>query len=399
MTRMHRGARLGACLLLALVLSTSARTEDKVQKRIKDQVQTVEGLIRQDNLAGVVLRIGGAGETRIPRADVARVDYAVFPGFIAQAAQAVEDENWEGLQDLIARAGNALRRADEAPNLKLAGQYFRYYAALLREAQGNFQDAYKNFAAVSNLVENSAVYFQAQLGMARMLEKNDQNDKASDKFRLAVTDFAEKQRNFKLGDYADRYILLAKLGHLRMRVKAAGEDERKLGELDAELDKVLRGHTGDADTEHAARRVRALIWRGQKEWEKLVDFLDDEILDGELNDRRRTLAPQYLERADANYRLEAYRAAALDYLRLLLVYGVDGEAAARAHYRLGECMVRMEPKEKEWEKKAKKHWAMARRLDIQPWATEAKDALKKLRETLGEAGGGEDKTEENANDG
>jgi tetratricopeptide (TPR) repeat protein len=423
-SRRRRKTMKDRTVVLVLMLSAAAAIATGVSARAAEDTvyiwKTEDGkrvatplegdyIVVQDDLGGVGMK-SGAMQTKRDRQDVARVEYGNAPDGLQKAKAAIEEGDLQvALELLNPRANRAMAQLlrDNSDRAKLIQQYYFYYTARLFHERGGGDDlrrALNYYQQVLAKVPDSAVFFQTQLGIARVYEESGNLEKAEETYRLWATQFENRADKYDLGRWAQPYILLANVGQLRAQVKQflagrGGTDAPELNEFEMRLARLKRqaGTSPPERIQTALNKTEALIWRGQGEWERLVGYLDSEILEGQLENRQRELRELYHDRAQANFQLEDWRAAAVDYLRLWLEYDIQGELAAETHLRLGQCLWRMEIKENEWVKKAKAHFAQAKNIGAEPYSSEAKDQLKALNEwERGEQGAPEEAETEQA---
>lgn len=390
-------------VLLGLVLTLGGlpapADDDVVIKRVGDETTEVSGTIIEDSYKQVVVK-DGAAKIPIKCDEVVEVIYDQAPREFEKIEDALEDESFAEAKGLLGSAYGRLKRIQGAQQ-NLLKQYFFHYAALVSHRVGDYERARKAYGGILTAVKDSRFYFVAKLGEAKTYEEEGDYKKALDAYTTGRLDFEKKYNDEKIR-WAKPYEVAAEMGQIRMKVrKAMGEKNKdEIRSLEKELDTLVRQSAKylNDEAKEAAKQTKGLIWRGLEQWEDFVRFLDKEVMEAQLKDRKQKLFRLYEDRADANFALAEFRAAALDYLRLALLYDaqLQGEKAARTHFRLGKCFSEMKIKEDDWIKQAKKHFAYCKHFNSERWNDHAKQELKKLKELeSGDVGTSGEENEEN----
>jgi len=382
-----------AAILLLVLFGATLRAEDKVILRGKDgKTSQIAGTVVTDALHMVAIKDGQV-EIKKPRIEVAAVRYGDAPKEMYAFDDPFEAGDYITAEQLLKQAYAEIRKLRDRERTKLIMQHWLWRMGELSLKQGEVEKARRAFTGILNIQHNSARYFASKIGEARSYEESSnpaEQKQAGEKYSLWVRDFQGVKTKYKLPDaQADPWILVASLGALRMKAQEAAEaktpDKALLQRYDKQLDALVGKYggvlrSGGDVAEQAARdakATKALVWRGQENWGELVKFLDKQVMEAQLKDQRDRLFKLYVDRANANFEREDYRASLLDYLRLWLIYEVQGENAGMAHYRIGQCFLKLG--EDDAKKRARSHFIWARKTGAEPFATMAGEALKAVR--------------------
>jgi tetratricopeptide (TPR) repeat protein len=364
-------------------LSTVQAAEDKVGFKASGKVKTIEGKIKKDELHEVIIVSDGT-DIKKKRSEVVGVKYGMVPEQFYQVKGLLEAGDLQNAEEFLMYAlGKAKRNKDyKTPKGKLFMQHWLYSRAQLAMRQGNYPMAQKAFSQIVGAVPNSVWYFQARLGEADALVKLKKTDAALERYSLSVRDFKEVASKYKLSkSKVGGYVLQAELGKLSMSVDkllATKEpDQNLLSKRYSEFKALGSKYKPNKAAAKAGMLLKAKILAGQKKFKEVLPLLDKQIIEAQLSDRMDQLFDLYLQRADAAFQSEQFRAAQIDYLRLWLEFEVDGEIGGLTHLRLGKCI--RELKDKEWELRTRRHFAWAKSTKAEPYATLAGEELNTMK--------------------
>lgn len=378
--RWHR--RIMTAVFAAALPMACAFAEDVVtyMKQGQEDPAQEAGKVREDNYMGVKLSVGAA-ELPIKRELVVSVKYDGMPKEMDNVPSYLETEQWAEAEKALKTATSRLASVDPIQK-KLIEQYIDFSTAECDRLQGKTEDAVKGYRNLIAKMPQTRFYAEALLGIGKAYEdqKNSDSKKRFEALKNAMQQYTTAAADFQTKMGEARALMpayaLARFGVLRVQVAfAMSSDAAARAPMIEKCDKGLealmddlRGLGGDAvsdDVKLAAKEARALIWKGQENWKELAAFLDKQVLEAQQKKQKARLEALYLQRADANYELKITNAALVDYLRIALVYEPSGEVAARANYRIGECLVTL--KGTDWLERAKKHLGRAQTSGIAPW--------------------------------
>lgn len=400
------GCALWMFLLADMAGAATSPTKDTIEFNLNGTPVSKQGIIKRDSFVGVELAIGPLKHTP-KRNDIIKVTYGDIDNRnLDDAVSLMNSGDYKSSIQRLMRVLASINRMAIDAQKPLAKQYVAYYLGmcyfrLAQEAAPKTKAQRDMINKAANIFDqlvaqkpDTAFYFEAMLTEAKCREYKSKSE-AKMRYGFLIKDFTKTVADADVR-WAAKYTFLARIGELRLTAEDLLKKEKQDSQVRVQLNSLngivespdWKKYAGPKERSEAIK-IKARLLSYLKEYVPLVKILNASIYDSQKNNDREALRVLYITRADSYYALisqtpdsesELSAKAMMDYLRALEVFKISGADEARANFRCGKLMMKLQVKD--WKIRSKdllKRGMRSSDTSIQDEARKLLDEIAKMK--------------------